>query len=286
LSKSSSAWLPDSDAELDAELDSDPDSAPDSWLVSTELDSSELVVSVSLSLSLLLSSFPTRTDTVTGLVDISFFILKNKTYAMGAAHTKAGGGAPRNLSLVAEKIGPFDKDAVARTAAVVPFLQFRDTPEGVALQSLRADHETRDVLDDILAAASGACFQLHLPGRSQSDGAILLCHDPAQGWRLHSMLTSQAVQAAHLVLAGVAPTPAICAQLPWCSVPGFVDTHAQLVGSTSTHTVPTVLVPHMLHTVLHHGGTVDLAQHKGPQPDTGDSLPGPDTGPACNMGCA
>jgi len=159
---------------------------------------------------------------------------------------------------VAEKIGPFDRDAVARMAMVVPFLQFKDTPDGVILTPVKADHETEAVLADILDAASGdsVCFQLRLP---RSPDPFLLCHNARAGaWTLQAVLTSQAIQAAYVVLSGVAPTPAICAQLPWCSVPGFVDTHAQLADSPQTFPVPTLLVPHILYHVLQHGGSVDL----------------------------
>lgn len=197
---------------------------------------------------------------------------------MGAAHTK--GGASRNLSLVAETIGPFDRDAVARMATIIPFLQFKDTPDGVVLTPVKADHETEAVLADILDAASGqtACFQLQVPSHNIALGSVL-CHN-ARGWTLRSTLTSQAVQAAYILLSGVAPTPAICAQLPWCSVPGFVDNHAQLVDSTQTFPVPTQLIPHVLYHVLQHGGSVDLTD----SPQEAAVLPAAETSePGC--GC-
>lgn len=168
----------------------------------------------------------------------------------------------KNLSVVAEKIGPFDADDVAHMAALTPFLQFKDTPDGVSLSAARADTEAKVVLTEILEESAGTCFKLRQPNQEAT-----LCHDAQSGgWTLRpSFTTSQSVQNAYLVLAGVAPTAAISAQLPWCSVPGFVETHAQLVSeqpSKQAYAVPSLLVPRILFHVLRHCGTVDIITTK------------------------
>lgn len=175
---------------------------------------------------------------------------------MGAAHTK--GMPSKNLSIVAEKIGPFDPDLIIRVAALMPFLQFKDTPEGVILTPMKPHNEAKDMLADMLEVAAGACFQLSMT-QEDSTRSSVLCHNAQLGgWTLSTKITSRDVQDAYLVSASVAPTVAIRTQLPWCSVPGFVDTHAKLVDRTETFEVPTLLVPHMLNSVLQHGGSVDV----------------------------